>query len=141
MGDTVHIQEELDGWFFGYSLQNSASRGVFPKSFIRVSGAPAGAGEGGGGGVGVCLFGLWGVVCMCGGEYLLICVSVVTTDPGLHGGQDGPRGGGVTAPSSHRTGGDGSVVRMGHATVQTVPGEWWWWWWCYYCCSVLLSSV
>ncbi|XP_045138104.1 dedicator of cytokinesis protein 1-like [Portunus trituberculatus] len=36
VGDTVHIQEELDGWFFGYSLQNSATRGVFPKSFIQI---------------------------------------------------------------------------------------------------------
>ncbi|XP_063852697.1 dedicator of cytokinesis protein 1-like isoform X3 [Scylla paramamosain] len=36
VGDTVHIQEELDGWFFGYSLQNSATRGVFPKTFIQI---------------------------------------------------------------------------------------------------------
>lgn len=37
VGDTVHILEELGGWYFGYALHNKALRGVFPKSFIQVS--------------------------------------------------------------------------------------------------------
>ncbi|XP_063609034.1 dedicator of cytokinesis protein 1-like isoform X2 [Penaeus indicus] len=36
VGDTVHILEELGGWYFGYALHNKALRGVFPKSFIQV---------------------------------------------------------------------------------------------------------
>ncbi|XP_050707802.1 dedicator of cytokinesis protein 1-like isoform X3 [Eriocheir sinensis] len=36
VGDTVHIQEETEGWFFGYSFQNRALRGIFPKSFIHI---------------------------------------------------------------------------------------------------------
>ncbi|XP_076042771.1 dedicator of cytokinesis protein 1-like isoform X4 [Oratosquilla oratoria] len=36
VGDTVHILEELEGWYFGYALHNKALRGVFPKSYIKV---------------------------------------------------------------------------------------------------------
>ncbi|XP_071513992.1 dedicator of cytokinesis protein 2 isoform X2 [Panulirus ornatus] len=36
VGETVHILEELGGWYFGYALHNKALRGVFPKSFIQV---------------------------------------------------------------------------------------------------------
>ncbi|KAG7160013.1 Dedicator of cytokinesis protein 2-like [Homarus americanus] len=36
VGNTVQILEELGGWFFGYTLDNKALRGVFPKSYIQV---------------------------------------------------------------------------------------------------------
>ncbi|PSN51994.1 Dedicator of cytokinesis protein 1 [Blattella germanica] len=36
VGETVHILEESEDWFFGYSTKNRAVRGIFPKSYIHV---------------------------------------------------------------------------------------------------------
>ena len=37
IGELVHIYEECDHWFHGYSLiSDSNQRGIFPKSFILV---------------------------------------------------------------------------------------------------------
>ncbi|XP_056005673.1 dedicator of cytokinesis protein 1-like isoform X3 [Ostrea edulis] len=36
IGDTVHIGEELDDWFFGYKIKNKNESGIFPKSYVYV---------------------------------------------------------------------------------------------------------
>ncbi|KAK7919026.1 hypothetical protein WMY93_010310 [Mugilogobius chulae] len=36
VGETVHIQEECEGWYRGYLAKNKTQNGVFPASFIHV---------------------------------------------------------------------------------------------------------
>ncbi|XP_062566377.1 dedicator of cytokinesis protein 1-like isoform X2 [Saccostrea cucullata] len=36
IGDTVHISEELDDWYYGYKIKNKNEIGIFPKSYIHV---------------------------------------------------------------------------------------------------------
>ncbi|XP_044753163.1 dedicator of cytokinesis protein 1 [Coccinella septempunctata] len=36
VGDAVHIKEEEENWYFGYSINNRHAQGIFPKSYIHI---------------------------------------------------------------------------------------------------------
>ncbi|KAK3095553.1 hypothetical protein FSP39_016043 [Pinctada imbricata] len=36
IGDTVHIDEEITDWYYGYTTKSKGEKGIFPKSFIHV---------------------------------------------------------------------------------------------------------
>ncbi|KAG5887501.1 hypothetical protein JTB14_023686 [Gonioctena quinquepunctata] len=36
IGDTVHILEECQGWYRGFSTKNRAHKGIFPQSYIHL---------------------------------------------------------------------------------------------------------
>lgn len=37
VGETVHILEEEENWYFGYATSNRTVQGVFPKSYIHIT--------------------------------------------------------------------------------------------------------
>lgn len=32
----MHILQEDDNWYFGYSLQNQKIKGIFPKTYVKI---------------------------------------------------------------------------------------------------------
>ncbi|XP_021375284.1 dedicator of cytokinesis protein 1-like isoform X4 [Mizuhopecten yessoensis] len=36
VGESVHILEETEGWYWGYTTRNKNQRGVFPKTYVHI---------------------------------------------------------------------------------------------------------
>lgn len=36
VGESVHILQEEENWYYGYSLSNQKIKGVFPKTYVKI---------------------------------------------------------------------------------------------------------